>query len=401
MVSHYTGIGLAVLVVIGIVGLLGFAQEGSVSLRDKQTAALSHSSLIEVSKNPEAENQLEAILQLAEVSGGLEVSVPVLAELAMSPDELTRIAAEIALRKIGPEGAIHLAAMINSADEAQITQACTALHELGTVAEFLPILKKWLTTGDTIGRKRALFVLQADQESALQVLVLVIEALEDPDFNVQCMACRVLEKLGADAIPAEDKVLELFKNGIPSARSWAAVVLGSIGPTAKTDTAQILGDNLNAFLQVEKQRTLLGLAHLGPEASKVAEQVRALMHDEAMHVMPHAAYTLWVITNQPEPTLEVLKKMLADRSYFEDTVELIGKMQAAGAPLVDDLIAHLDSEEPELRELIVVALGNIGPSASAAKPALEKLSQDPDVLLRYAAQEALKQINATEPAAAK
>ena len=93
--------------------------------------------------------------------------------------------------------------------------------------------------------------------------------------------------------------------------------------------------------------------------------------------------------------------MLADRSYFEDTVELIGKMQAAGAPLVDDLIAHLDSEEPDLREIIVVALGNIGPSAAAAKSVLNKLSQDPDVLLRYAAREALKQIDATEPAVAE
>ncbi len=401
MVSHFTGIGVAVLVVIGMVSFLGFAQDGSVSLRDKQTAALSHQSLIEVSQDPRAENQLEAIIQLAEVSSDLHVSVPVLAKLAMSPDELTRLAAEISLRKIGPVGATHLAAMLNSADEAQVTQACTALHELGTAAEFLPILKKWLTTGDTVGRKRALFVLQADNESSLQVLDLVIEALDDPDFNVQCMACRVLEHLGADAMPAEDKILELFKNGIPSSRSWAAVVLGSIGPTAKSDTAQILGDNLNAFLQVEKQRTLLGLAHLGPEASKVAEQVRALMFDESKHVMPHAAYTLWKITNQAEPTLEVLKKTLADRSYFEDSVELVGKMQSAGAPLVDDLIAHLDSEEPDLREIIVVALGNIGPSAAAAKSVLNKLSQDPDVLLRYAAREALKQIDATEPAVAE
>ena len=155
---------------------------------------------------------------------------------------------------------------------------------------------------------------------------------------------------------------------------------------------KLLGDNLDAFLQIEKQRTLLGIAHLGPEASQITDRVRALMLDESKHVMPHAAYALWKITGKPDESIEAFRKLLKQRDYVDDSIEFVGKMQEAGGPLVDEIVVFLDEENEGTRELAVVALGNIGSPATKALGRIKQLTWDDDALIRYAAKEAIKQI---------
>ena len=67
-------------------------------------------------------------------------------------------------------------------------------------------------------------------------------------------------------------------------------------------------------------------------------------------------------------------------------------MQGDAAPLIDKLSQKLGSDDDSIRELAVVALGNIGPPAAKAKSGIEKLLSDKDALIRYAAKESLKQI---------
>ena len=90
---------------------------------------------------------------------------------------------------------------------------------------YLPIVKEWLTSDDRQVRKQALYALQGMGKHSLEAIELVVKALDDEDFNNQCMSCRILETLGPDAIPAEEKLLNLMKEGNPSTRGWAALVL--------------------------------------------------------------------------------------------------------------------------------------------------------------------------------
>ena len=325
MGAYFTGLMVAGLVVGGMLGLLGASQEKTGAELDQQTAVLDQAELLAMAQDVESEYRLESVLRLADEPGDLSRTIPILAKLSMDSDELVRSATTIAFNNIGAEGASHVRAMMKSGEQDQIIQACAALKELGGGELYFGQLKKWLESGDVRERKRALFVLQGVGSPAIELMDLIIEALDDPDFNNQCMACRVLESLGTDAMPAENALLRLAKEGNPSSRGWAAVALGAMGPTDQTDVARLLANNLDAFTQIEKQRALIGLAHLGPEAISVVDEVRNSMSDESRHVMPHAAYAFFRITGKPQDSLEVLGKLIDDPSYVSDASNWWGK----------------------------------------------------------------------------
>ena len=397
MASYVTSVAIAVAVLAGLLGLLTYTHDGSVLALQESIEELKYADVVEVAKDPTSKGRLDAVLHLGEEPGDLSVTVPLLAKLTVDSQELTRFAAEISLGKIGKPAAPHLKELVESDEPAKISQGATAIKAIGPGGElYLPLMKKWLTSDDKQVRKRALFAMQGMGQHSMEAIDLVIKALDDEDFNNQCMSCRILEVLGPDAVAAEDKLLTLMKEGNPSTRGWAALVLGAIGPTDETDTAKVLADNLDAYLQVEKQRTLLGIAHLGPEAAQFEERIRTLMNDNDKHVMPHAAYALWKVTGNADESIAVFREMFKSRDYLDDSIEFVGKMQKEGAPLVEDIAEFLEEENEGTLELAVVALGNIGPPAATVLGKIKPLTWDDDALIRYAAKEAIKQIEQTD-----
>lgn len=398
MASYVTSIAIAVAVLAGLLGLLTYTHDGSALGLQDSVEELKYEEVIEIAKDRASKARLDAVLHLGDEPGDLSITVPLLAQLSIDPQELTRFAAVISLGKIGEPAAPYLKDLVESEDPAKISQGATAIKAIGPGGKlYLPLMKEWLTSDDRRVRKRALYAMQGMGPHSLEAIDLLVKALDDEDFNNQCMSCRILEALGPDAIAAEQKLLTLMKEGNPSTRGWAALVLGAIGPTDETDTAKLLVDNLDAFLQVEKQRTLLGIAHLGPEAAQFEDRIRTLMNDEDKHVMPHAAFALWKVTGNPAESLEVFREMFKSRDYLDDSIEFVGKMQQDGAPLVDDIAVFLTEENEGTRELAVVALGNIGPPAAKVLGKIKPLTWDDDALIRHAAKEAIKQIEQTEP----
>lgn len=417
MFSPYlTGLFVAIVVVAGTLGLIALGQQSSDS--DSSATSLSgflksltgqddgkptklvdlskkdQTELLNIAKDPQSSIRLDAILALIGHEDDLGLLVPELARLTMDRDQLVTVAASIVLNKIGPQGAAHLRPLIESSDPIDIAIGCTALKELGGAEEYLPQMRQWLGSADSQIRKRSLYALQGSPEAALQLMNEVILTLDDEDFNVQCMACRVLATLGPDAIDAADRVYQLYREGNPSASSWAAYVLGSIGPTANVNSGEILASSLNAFYFTEKQRALQGLARMGGEASSVADDVRGAMNDPKKRVVPDAAFALWKITGDSTEPLKAMEKSLNDLDFTFDAIELVGQMEETAAPLVPRLLELLDEEHEEFGESIVIALGRIGPSAKDALPAIKKIAKNPanDGLYRYYAREAIARI---------
>jgi HEAT repeat protein len=373
---------------------LGAQDGGNQQPQDK----LKQAELLKIANDNASPERLDAIFKLIDVEQNLPTLVPALSKMLFDRSELVRIAAGIVLNKVGSQGAPHLRPMMESADAEQYAIACSALKEMGGANLYADQIKEWLLTDDSISRKRALFALQGSNEGVLELLDPIIGTLEDPDFNVQCMACRVLVKLGPDAIDATDELMKLYKTGLPSARGWAVIALGAIGPNKEFDTAEFLVSTLDAFIQQEKQRSLIGLAKMGPEAIKVAEQVREVMKDKQKRVMPHAAFALWRITGETEEPLKVLAEGLNDFDSRDATLELIGEMQDAAKPLVGDvvkLIKNLLADEQGSLELAVIALGNIGQAAKDSLPTLQKIAEDKelDAVIRFYAREAIEKIS--------
>lgn len=413
MGKYFILLVLGVIVVMGSLGWLVLGQEGNASRAiasingrmqdedDASLAKLSQPELLKIANDTMSKKRVAAILQLLEMDRDLPNLVPQLAVLLFDGDQLVKIGAGIVLKKIGAQGAEFVREMMESEDIAQNAIACSALFEMGGANLYSDKIKQWLQTDDSIARRRALFALQGSNEGVLELLEPIIGTLKDPDFNVQCMACRVITNLGPDAIDATSALVELHKTGLPSARSWAAVALGAIGPSTELDTAKFLAGTLDAFNQLEKQRSLLGLAKMGPEAISVADQVRETMRDRQKRVMPHAAFALWKITGETDEPLEVLRAGLNDPNETDTTLELVSQMQAAAEPLVDEIIniANLTDKDVESwREAAIIALGNIGPGAKAGLPALEQIANDKslDAIIRFYAREAIDKISKKE-----
>ncbi|MEM7456406.1 MAG: HEAT repeat domain-containing protein [Planctomycetota bacterium] len=322
-----------------------------------------------------------------------EVSIQI-AKSCMDSDDLTRVAAEQAVMEIGEPISQHLGSLMNSEAPMEYGAGCSAVRFLGPEArQWLPQLTEGLNHPDATVRRMALFGLDNFGLEALPVLDRLIELLDDTDFNNQVGVCQVLEDLGIEAAPAEQKLLEVVEEGNLSARSWALVALGAIGPTPDTDVAGLLAERLNAFAQPEKERALMGLAHLGTEASDHLEAIEAMMTDERKRCQPWAAYTYWRVSGDTEKTLESLSGYLSNETYRRAALDMLTKMGDVAAPTAAEIVANLSTAEPDVLEQSLLALQTFGSAASGHEEALEPYLENDDPLIRFHTRKAIASLS--------
>ena len=216
------------------------------------------------------------------------------------------------------------------------------------------------------------------------------------DFNMQCMACRVLEKLGPDALDAEEALLNLLEEGNISTKGWAAICLGAIGPTASdVDISELLHGKLKTSrVASEYERLLIAFAHLGPEGAEALDTIRGIagQHQDSS-VKSAAAFAIWQIAGDSDEALTTLRKMIAENESSIVPIETVGRLGEQGLPLLDELIGSLSGHSPAIREAAVVAIGNMGPAAKRALPAVTKLLEDSDPLVKGAAKLTIRDLN--------
>ncbi len=349
--------------------------------------------------------QLEATLALGEFAANAESVRPEVIELLLEHlkaggDQLVQSAAEVSVRKLGKEMLPSVTRAISSDRLSEQIAACNAIKVIGPGAiELLPQLIKMLESGDALPQRAALYALQGFGGQVFESIDAVAACLESHDFNVQCMACRVLENYGSDALPAEKRLVQILDNGVPSSRGWAAIVLGAIGPTDENDIVPMLIARLSETrAHVEKQRILLGLAHLGREAKRAIPIVTEFMNSRNHRVRPHAAYALYKITDDRELLVNVLSHALGDRNERQDAFDLINRLEGESIFLKAELIDQLTAQEEDVREQAALALGRLGSEATDALPEVKKLLDDPDALVRDAAAHAIAAITASPTA---
>lgn len=137
------------------------------------------------------------------------------------------------------------------------------------------------------------------------------------------------------------------------------------------------------------------LAQLGSEARPAAIALVLGSGDEAEEVRQWSTAALEEMGPPDVADMASLVSFLEGRSadvgYWAAT--LLGRLKSEAAPSVDAL-AHAVAGSPHLsvRQRAAWALGEIGPSAAAAVPALQKAAADADPRLSRFAQAAMSQI---------
>jgi hypothetical protein len=102
---------------------------------------------------------------------------------------------------------------------------------------------------------------------------------------------------------------------------------------------------------------------------------------------------MWQVAQDADETLLVCLELLPDRL----ACSALAEMKSAAAPAVPALVELLESN-PGKAVGVVKALGEIGPAAESALPALDALAANPMWGYRHLARKAASQIRGTEPA---
>ena len=359
--------------------------------------------LLEDVRSEYGAKRIKSLMKMGELVAGLDEPdqgnvARAIVEGASDGKELVRSAAKIQIAENAQIINRYLDTFLKSDTALEYAKACEAIKAIGPVARiWMPLLKKHASSKDRHFLMSTLHAFSAlDKKDLLTVLDPTIKALDHKDFNVQWSACRVLSIIGPDAKKAGPRLVRLQKEGIASARSWASIALGAIGPHEDYDVVALLEERLEFFYLIDRERALKGLAMLGDKAKSTLPKIEMLMKTRAKSVQHIASKTHWKITGDPKLAVERLSTLVGTMEYGTESMDILAEIGADAKAAVPALIKQLKSSEDAHREAAIYALASIGPAASDAVVELKKLNQDVDLLIRAAAVRAIQSIQSPE-----
>jgi HEAT repeat protein len=241
--------------------------------------------------------------------------------------------------------------------------AVDPLVRAGPIA--VPALRKALKDPDHDFRSKSIFVLGKMGpvgKEAVPDLIAVLK--DDKDWRVRSSAISTLGKMGEEAEAAVPMIIKSLTDKDVSARLNAATALGQIGPAARLavpDLAKALEDSNFGV----RKGAATSLGQLGFRAKSAIPALTKSLEDEASTVRLAAAEALLHIDpeKQTETAVQTFVKALESSTDFF------------------------------IRRDAAQALGEIGPAAKVAVPALQAATQDKELLVRDVAAAALRKVD--------
>ena len=194
-------------------------------------------------------------------------------------------------------------------------------------------------------------------------------------------------------------------------RQQAIFALGTIGePAGRTAPAlaAIMNDDPDPDARAQAS---LALSKMGGAARQVVPELARALKDPELLVRVNAARTLFQLGADARPAVPALTEALreerneaaADR--FVNTAQefialALGRVSAGTADGVGPLVEALRAARTnQVRQTLCRALGEVGPSASAALPVLQEYLASRDSRVREAAEKACQKIEGDRPSA--
>jgi HEAT repeat protein len=207
----------------------------------------------------------------------------------------------------------------------------------------------------------AVMIGDSGQREAVRLLA---ESLADPEPELRELAAAALSEFGGDALLALPELINALQDDSPVVRRRAVRAIGFIGPAAAEGALAAL---IAATEDLDDSVSLQAMATLGEFGAVAAPAIPALMS------------AVW--------TGDVRRRAVSGVT-----------LTRIGGPAVPSLIQSLSHPAAEVRAKAAHLLGQIGPAAFEARPALEALLLDGDESARKEAALALSQIDSA-PAA--
>ncbi|HEV3023602.1 MAG TPA: HEAT repeat domain-containing protein [Pirellulales bacterium] len=217
-----------------------------------------------------------------------------------------------------------------------------------------PLFRKVNLDTGKVSRASSEVVVTALNERSLAALELALELAGELRLN--------------DAAPGLQAIMADERHGA-AARLRAAVALAELGDTSGAD---IIAD---AALESADKFAISNLNLLGEDGASL---VRGAVARHGAEVTQEAIGALTSLGSKGVPTLVDLLGNDRDRQGRKVAFEVIAAIGPAASDAIPTLLDILEKapddgrEEPPLRRMAAAALGNIGPQAKAALPALRR-----------------------------
>jgi HEAT repeat protein len=300
-------------------------------------------------------------------------AVPVLIEALKVPG--ARYWAAVALAEIGAEAAPaagQLTTLAKEGEPEERMQAMLALAAIGPPAvSAAPVLVEALSSNDGSLRFAAVFALGSLRAEAADAVL--HKAADDPDDFLAEVATWALAKIHPDDVEIREQALKKLRAGLTSEL-----------PKVRAASTSGLSD-LATLVDAAERRDL------------AADFIRMLSDPEPSVGARGGAALIRLGSDAVEP----LSGQLANPDLREAALEILASIGADAVQAVDQITAALSDDEAFVRGEAAIALAAIGPPASAAVPALQKILADDteDSGTRYSAAYALGRIgSAAAPA---
>ena len=284
-------------------------------------------------------------------------------EALRDPDAAVRLEAARAIGAIGPAALPDLIAALEDEHPQVFAGAASAIHRIGPEAkEAVEPLVKLVKKDDPFARHAGIYGLMGIGPEARAAVPALIEALNHEHFHTRYWACRALREIGPEAKAAVPVLVRLLQEDLASVRRHAAQALGGIGPEIGEEAIASLTAALEDPLEPVREDAAIALGKIGPPAKSAVPALEEALAKGPLAARVPGARSLWLITGRPDPAVGVLVGELGDFNGGYDATR---------------------------------ALGEIGPPAKSAVPALRKLIESDQVQedVRQAAADAIKRID--------
>jgi len=327
------------------------------------------------------------------------------------PAPANRKAAAQAIRKFGNNGSPALDALLTAAkdsDPAVRAEAIKTLNHQPASAKSVPVLIAALKDNSPDVRYSAVTALYRSSfhvPETREAIKPLIAAMEDTAPRVRSEAASALSGFGPvakDAIPALTAALD-DKNR--SLRASAAFTLSRIGPDAKVATPKLIAllrappdaEEVNAiFDQIVRKNAAMALGRITRGSDVAVESLIAALDDKGLEVAVYAAMALGEIGPPAKAAIQPLQGFVKTEKDARIRIHAAAALMRIDPQFAKSsmkiLISGLTDERMFVRYNALGALGELGPLAEEAVPALQKLLQDPDERIQDDAARTLKKI---------
>ncbi len=387
-------------------------------------------------KDPQAAIRRAAAQVLANLKGDAAPAVPALVAALRDTDYWVRQSAAQALTEIGEPAAAPLISLLTDKDANTRFVAIVAINGLGLQSkEVAQALGKAAKDANATVRSAALFALAKIEGDDAEIFAILGAALGDKEKQVRLSAANILVSKGKQASEAlinaaddqkvEQRVLalqtlaslgeEIDEKGVLAlrkglgddelrVRQTAALGLANLGVKART-----LGGDMEMFDALAKllkdkdaqlRRTAIhALGQLGSSDPAEMKTVAGALKDADALVRSFAVQALTKYIKDADG--EEDRKLLMDGliGALKDADRRVQFLAAQGlaqqtAFAIEPLTKVVEEGKGTQRLWAATILGEIGPGALEAVPALQKMSRDPNADIRRVALLALQKVQA-------